>query len=125
MEYKIEGIGLRNDNGSQCIAGVAGQFLNDISVNQKLTHVATPVDNAHIEALHSNVQREVVERFLFKSIYHAQMIFNCYYDWYNNHRKLSAVGRTPWKITSAKITLYTVPINLNKTPILSQILTPF
>jgi transposase InsO family protein len=84
---------------------VVRQFLKDKGVNQEFTHVATPEENAYIEALHSNVQREVVERFEFESIYHAQMIFNRYYDWYNNHRKHGALGR--------------------KSPILSQILTPF
>jgi len=93
MEYKIEGITLRNDNGSQFIAGVVRQFLKDKGVNQEFTHVATPEENAYIEALHSNVQREVVERYEFESIYHAQMIFNRYYDWYNNHRKHGALGR--------------------------------
>ena len=93
MEYKIEGITLRNDNGSQFIAGVVRQFLKEKGVNQEFTHVATPEENAYIEALHSNVQREVVERFEFESIYHAQMIFNRYYDWYNNHRKHGALGR--------------------------------
>ena len=69
------------------------QFLKDKGVTQEFTHVATPEENAYIEALHSNVQREVVERFEFESIYHAQMIFNRYYDWYNNHRKHGALGR--------------------------------
>ena len=78
MEYKIEGITLRNDNGSQFIAGVVRQFLKDKGVSQEFMHVATPEENAYIEALHSNVQREVVERFEFESIYHAQMIFNRY-----------------------------------------------
>ena len=93
MEYKIEGITIRNDNGSQFIAHVVRQFLKDKGVNQEFTHVATPEENAYIEALHSNIQREVVERFEFESIFHAQMIFNRYYDWYNNHRKHGALGR--------------------------------
>ena len=41
----------------------------------------------------NNVQREAVERFEFESIYHAQMIFNRYYEWYNNHRKHGYLGR--------------------------------
>lgn len=93
MEYKIENMTLRNDNGSQFIAGVVRQFLKEKGVNQEFTHVATPEENAYIEALHSNVQREVVERYEFESIYHAQMIFNRYYEWYNNHRKHGSLGR--------------------------------
>jgi transposase InsO family protein len=93
MEYKIEGITLRNDNGSQFIANVVRQFLNEKGVNLEFTHVATPEGNAYIEALHSKVQREVVERFEFESFYHAQMIFQRYYDWYNKERKHGLLGR--------------------------------
>lgn len=93
LEYKIEGITIRNDNGSQFIAHVVRAFLKEKGVNQEFTHVATPEENAYIEALHSNVQREVIERFEFDSLYHAQMIFQRYYDWYNNERKHGALGR--------------------------------
>lgn len=93
MEYKIQGLTIRNDNGSQFIAGVVRQFLKDKGVNQEFTHVATPEENAYIEALHSNIQREVIERFEFESIYHAQMIFHRYYSWYNKVRKHGSLGR--------------------------------
>jgi transposase InsO family protein len=93
MEFKIEGITLRNENGSQFITGVVRHLLKEKGVNQEFTHVATPEENAYIEALHSNVQREVVERFEFEFIYHAQMIFNRYYEWYNNHSKHGSLGR--------------------------------
>jgi hypothetical protein len=63
-------------------AGVLRQFLTDKAVDQESTHDATTEENAYIEALDSNIQRDVVERF--ESIYHAQMIVNCYYEWYNN-----------------------------------------
>jgi transposase InsO family protein len=92
-QYNIKEITLRNDNGSQFIATVVRQFLKANGVNQEFTHVATPDENAYIEALHSNVQREVVERFEFESIYHAQMIFQRYYEWYNTKRKHGALGR--------------------------------
>ena len=93
MEYKIENVTIRNDNGSQFIAHVVRDYLRDKGVNQEFTHVATPEENAYIEALHSNVQREVIERFEFESVYHAQMIFHRYYDWYNQHRKHGSLGR--------------------------------
>jgi transposase InsO family protein len=51
------------------------------------------MENACIEALHSNVQREVIERYEFEYIYHAQMIFNRYYEWYNNYRKHGSLVR--------------------------------
>jgi putative transposase len=114
MEYKIEGITLRNDNGSQFIAGVVRQFLKDKGVNQEFTHVATPEENAYIEALHSNVQREVIERYEFESIYHAQMIFNRYYDWYNNHRKHGALGRKSPEQYLCEIDLISGPYKTEK-----------
>ena len=67
--------------------------MKDRGISQEFTHVATPEENAYIEALNSNVMREVVERFEFKSIYYAQMIFNRYYDCYNNHLTHGALGR--------------------------------
>ena len=62
LEYKAEGMTLRNDNGSQFIAGVVRQFLKGKGILQEFSHVATPEDNAYIEALHSNLQREVIDR---------------------------------------------------------------
>jgi len=58
--------------------------------------VATPEDNAYIEALHSNIQREVIDRFEFDSIYHAQLIIDRYYKWYNEKRRHGSLnGKTP------------------------------
>jgi len=96
LEYRAEGMSLRNDNGSQFIAGVVRKYLKEKGILQEFSHVATPEDNAYIEALHSNLQREVIDRFEFDSIYHAQMIIDRYYKWYNeNRRHGSLAGRTP------------------------------
>jgi putative transposase len=96
MEYKAEGMTLRNDNGSQFIAGAVRQYLKDKQILQEFSHVATPQDNAYIEALHSNLQREVMDRFEFDSIYHAQMIIDRYYKWYNEKRRHGSLsGKSP------------------------------
>jgi putative transposase len=101
VEYKIKGMTIRNDNGSQFIATVVREYLQEKGVNQEFTHVATPEENAYIEVLHSIIQREVIERFEIDSLYHAQMIFCRYYEWYNTVRKHGSPGRkTPesvWK----------------------------
>lgn len=101
LEYRPEGMVLRNDNGSQFIAGVVRQYLKEKGIYQEFTHVATPEENAYIEALHSNLQREVIDRFEFDSIYHAQMIINRYYSWYNEKRRHGSLGRiapdTAWQ----------------------------
>lgn len=99
MEYKTEGMNLRNDNGSQFIATAVRQFLKEKGISQEFSHVATPEDNAYIEALHSNLQREVIDRFEFDSIYHAQMIIDRYYKWYNQKRRHGSLkGRTPQSV---------------------------
>lgn len=93
LEFKAEGMSLRNDNGSQFIATAVRQYLQDKGIYQEFSHVATPEDNAYIEALHSNLQREVIERFEFDSIYHAQMVIARYYEWYNTKRRHGSLNR--------------------------------
>ncbi len=96
LEYKAEAMSIRNDNGSQFIAGAVRAYLKEKGILQEFSHVATPEDNAYIEALHSNVQREVIDRFEFDSIYHAQMIIDRYYKWYNEKRRHGSLqGKTP------------------------------
>jgi putative transposase len=99
LEYKAEGMSLRNDNGSQFIAGVVRQYLKEKGIYQEFSRVATPEDNAFIEALHSTLQREVIDRFEFDSVYHAQMTLDRYYKWYNEKRRHSSLaGKTPQNI---------------------------
>ena len=93
LEYPAEGITLRNDNGSQFFAIAVREYLREKQVLQEFSHVATPEDNAYIEALHSNLQREVIDRFEFDSIYHAQMVIDRYYKWYNEKRKHGSLNR--------------------------------
>ena len=75
LEYRIAGYTIRNDNGSQFIAKMVREFLIEKGVIQEFTHVATPEENSYIEAFHSIVQIEVVERFDFESFHHAKMFF--------------------------------------------------
>ncbi|HJS55619.1 MAG TPA: IS3 family transposase [Chitinophagaceae bacterium] len=93
LEYKPQGMTIRNDNGSQFIAGAVRQFLKDKGVYQEFSHVGTPEDNAYIEALHSNLQREVINRFEFDSIYHAALVIDRYYKWYNEKRRHGSLNR--------------------------------
>ena len=96
LEYKTEKMSIRNDNGSQFIAKVVREYLREKGVYQEFSHVATPEDNAYIEALHSNLQREVIDRYEFDSIYHAAMVIDRYYKWYNEKRRHWALdGKTP------------------------------
>jgi putative transposase len=93
LEYKAEGMSIRNDNSSQFIAQVVRAYLKDKGIYQEFSHVGTPEDNANIEAFHSNLQREVIDRYEFDSIYHAQMVLDRYYEWYNEKRRHGSLNR--------------------------------
>jgi putative transposase len=67
QRFSIKGVTGRNDNGSQFIANDVKQFLSSAEAKQEFTHIATPQENSYIEAFHSIVQTEVVDRFDFLS----------------------------------------------------------
>jgi putative transposase len=86
LQYGIKGVNIRNDNGSQFIAHDVRQFLRAAEANQEFTHIATPEENSYIEAYHSIIEAEVVQRFEFESYYEAKLTIETYVDFYNNRR---------------------------------------
>lgn len=89
-------ITLRNDNGSQFIAKSVRAYLDEINVIHEFAHIATPEDNAYIEAFHSIMQRELVSRYEFESFHHADMKIVQYIFTYNHIRKHGSLQlRTP------------------------------
>lgn len=92
LRFGLKGVIIRNDNGSQFIAHAVRQALQELEAKQEFTHVATPEENAYIEAFHSIEQRELMDRFVFESFYHAKQHIEKYMHWYNNVRKHGALG---------------------------------
>ena len=90
--FGIKGVTVRNDNGSQFIANDVKQFLRTAEANQEFTHIATPEEDAYIEAFHSIVQREVIDRFEFQGFYEAKLTLQAHRDWYNNRRRHATLG---------------------------------
>ena len=105
LKYGIKGVTIRNDNGSQFIANDVKAFLRAAEAKQEFTHIATPEENAYIEAFHSILQREVIERFEFTDAYDAKLTLDAYMLHYNNVRLHGAIGRitpnTKWEIGMA------------------------
>ena len=65
-------------------------------VNQEFTHVATPEENAFIEAYHSIVERTIERRCQFESIYEAAMVMYRWKQHYNERRLHGSLGnKTP------------------------------
>lgn len=110
-QYGIKGVTVRNDNGSQFIANDVKQFLASAQAKQEFTHIATPQENSYIEAFHSIVQNEVVDRFEFLGYYEAVQTFKKHLAWYNTERKHGQLGRiTPqhkWNQYFEQITNFT------------------
>jgi transposase InsO family protein len=97
FEYP-ENIVIRSDNGSQFIAKDVREYLEIIGVSQEFTHVATPEENAHVEAYHGILKKEVFQRFEYKNFGEIQQILKRYVVFYNNIRHHGLLGRvTPMK----------------------------
>ena len=91
-QHQVNGITLRNDNGSQFIAHALREFLQEKQVEQEFIHVATPEENSFIEAYHSIVEREVLQPRQFENIQTAIETFNRWEIFYNNRRLHGSLG---------------------------------
>lgn len=98
LRFGLKGVIIRNDNGSQFIAHKVREVLQSLEAKQEFTHVATPEENAYIEAFHSIEQSELIDRHSFSSFYDAKQHIEKYMHWYNFKRKHGAIGFiTPMK----------------------------
>jgi putative transposase len=96
-----ENVVIRSDNGSQFIARNVREYLGMIGVQQEFTHIATPEENAHIEAYHGILKKEVFKRHDYQYFGEIEAILKRYVTFYNNRRLHGLLGRiTPmdkWK----------------------------
>lgn len=93
-EYNYpESVVIRSDNGSQFIAKSVREYLGLIVVQQEFTHVATPEENAHIEAYHGILKKEVFSRFDYRTFGAIQQILKRFVSFYNNERLHGLLGR--------------------------------
>jgi putative transposase len=93
-EYQYpENIVIRSDNGSQFIAKSVREYLGLIGVSQEFTHVATPEENAHVEAYHGILKKEVFQRFEYRTFGEIQQILKRYVIFYNKVRHHGLLGR--------------------------------
>ena len=93
-EYQYpENIVIRSDNGSQFIAKSVREYLGLIGVSQEFTHVATPEENAHVEAYHGILKKEIFQRFEYRTFGEIEQILKRYVIFYNNNRLHGLLGR--------------------------------
>jgi transposase InsO family protein len=111
LAHGLKGVTVRNDNGSQFMANKVINYLRFLEAKQEFTHVATPEENSYIEAFHSILQREVIERFDFQSFYEAKTTLKDYMEHYNNYRKHGSLKR---KTPAQKWNEYYRPLSSDK-----------
>lgn len=94
LKYQYpESVVIRSDNGSQFIAKNVREYLGLIGVQQEFTHVATPEENAHIEAYHGILKKEVFNRVDYRTFGEIEIILKRYVHFYNNTRLHGLLGR--------------------------------
>ena len=94
LDYQYpESVVIRSDNGSQFIAKNVREYLGLIGVQQEFTHVATPEENAHIEAYHGILKKEVFKRVDYRTFGEIEQILKRYVVFYNNTRLHGLLGR--------------------------------
>lgn len=94
MQYQYPGnVVIRSDNGSQFIAKNVREYLGLIGVSQEFTHIATPEENAHIEAYHGILKKEIFQRFEYTTFGEIENILKDYVLFYNNERLHGQLGR--------------------------------
>jgi len=93
LRFNLKGVIIRNDNGSQFIANKVRETLTEMEAQQEFTHVATPEENAYIEAFHSILDRELIQRVELTSYYNAKNHIVQYMEWYNDRRRHKEIGR--------------------------------
>jgi len=84
---------IRSDNGSQFIAKSVREYLGLVGVEQEFTHVATLEENAHVEAYHGILKKEVFQRFEYRTFGQIQQILKRFVVFYKNTRHHGLLGR--------------------------------
>jgi putative transposase len=98
QQHSTKGITLRNDNGSQFIAHAVREYLQEKTVTQEFTHVATPEENCFIEAYHSILDKQLLQTTEFQDIEEAIAVFSRWRTFYNERRRHGSLGQiTPTK----------------------------
>jgi transposase InsO family protein len=96
QSYPLNGVIIRNDNGSQFLALLVRQYLESLNAFQEFTHVSTPEDNSYIEAFHSLLEKELFQRYEYSTRYQVRLLITEYYQFYNAVRPHGSIGfRSP------------------------------
>lgn len=88
-----ESLIIRSDNGSQFIAHNVRDYIQLVGFQQEFTQVATPEENAHIEAYHGTLKRDIFDRVDYRTFGEIEQIIKRYVPFYNNERIHGLLGK--------------------------------
>jgi transposase InsO family protein len=89
---------IRTDNGPQFIARKLAEACQQTGLYHEFIQPGTPQQNGHIEGFHSTVERIICQQYELRYLQDALQVFNRFYQTYNYHRIMAAVGyKTPYE----------------------------
>jgi len=87
---------IRTDNGSQFIAKIFRNILNNLNIDNEYIKPATPQQNGHIESFHNTINKLVINHYCFGDLEEAKAVFSRFYNTYNNKRIMKSIlNKTP------------------------------
>ncbi len=91
VDPKRTNVKIRTDNGSQFIARLFTERLNDANIQNEYIHPGTPQQNGHIESLHHTIEKLICMQYTFEDLNQARNTFKRFYHTYNNKRIMKAI----------------------------------
>lgn len=88
----VQGTVMHSDRGSQYLSGDFQEKVKDAGMLQSVGRTGVCWDNAAAESLWSSLKREVVHRYRFATRAEARRAIFAWINWYNQHRRHSALG---------------------------------
>lgn len=83
---------IRSDNGSEFIARDLGIWLAVQNISTRFIEPGKPWQNGYAESFHSRLREECLNREVFYSVKHAQVIMESWRSFYNGQRPHSSLG---------------------------------
>lgn len=102
LDPKELSVKIRTDNGSQFIAKIFQESLQEAQISNEYIRPATPQQNAHIESFHNTLSRLVCGKYYLEDLQQAQEVLDRFFYTYNNKRIMKAIlNMTPIEFLQA------------------------
>ncbi|MCF8348731.1 MAG: integrase core domain-containing protein [Bacteroidales bacterium] len=98
IDPKHTKVSIRTDNGSQFIATLFRNHLQQANIPNEYIKPATPEQNGHIESFHATLTKLVCNKYYFENLDQARDVFVKFFYTYNRIRIMKAINyKTPFQ----------------------------